>query len=321
MKHNTTIATPVVAGIDVSKAQLDVYLHPVGKRRRFNNDKTGWRALRDWLAKAEPEHVVYEATGRYHKGFERYLGGHGLPIARLDPRRARRFAEAIGVQAKTDQADACVLAQFGAFLKPATTALSGPALEQLQELVAARRGLIQQGTRIANRSKTALAALLKRQLKQSGAQMERQIKAIDKECRAIVALDLALAQRRAILLSIPSIGEVTAMAVLAEMPELGELNDKQVASLLGVAPINRDSGAFQGKRHIRGGRAKLRQALYMAALVATRFNPDMKRKYQDLIKNGKPPKVAITAIMRKLIILANALIKDNRIWSEIKPCL
>lgn len=125
----------------------------------------------------------------------------------------------------------------------------------------------------------------------------------------------------AILLSIPSIGEITAMAVLAEMPELGELNDKQVASLLGVAPINRDSGAFQGKRHIRGGRAKLRQALYMAALVATRFNPDMKRKYQDLIKNGKPPKVAITAIMRKLIILANALIKDNRIWSEIKPCL
>ena len=111
------------------------------------------------------------------------------------------------------------------------------------------------------------------------------------------------------------------MAMLAEMPELGELNDKQVASLLGVAPIARDSGAFQGKRHIRGGRAKLRQALYMAALVATRFNPDLKRKYQALIKNGKPPKVAITAIMRKLIILVNALIKDNRTWSKTRPCL
>ena len=109
--------------------------------------------------------------------------------------------------------------------------------------------------------------------------------------------------------------------MLAEMPELGELNDKQVASLLGVAPIARDSGAFQGKGHIRGGRAKLRQALYMAALVATRFNPDLKRKYQALIKNGKPPKVAITAIMRKLIILVNALIKDNRTWSETRPCL
>jgi transposase len=310
MKQHTPIAAPVVAGIDVSKAHLDVYLHPEGKRRRFNNDKTGWRALRDWLAKTAPDHVVYEATGRYHKGFERYLGGHGLPIAHLDPRRARRFAEAIGVQAKTDPADACVLAQFGAFLKPATTALSGLALEQLKELVAARRGLIQQRTRIANKSKTAVAPLLK-----------RQIKAFDKACREIAASDPALAQRLAILLSIPSIGEITAMAMLAEMPELGELNDKQVASLLGVAPIARDSGAFQGKRHIRGGRAKLRQALYMAALVATRFNPDLKRKYQALIKNGKPPKVAITAIMRKLIILVNALIKDNRTWSETRPCL
>ena len=225
------------------------------------------------------------------------------------------------MQAKTDLVDACVLAQFGAFLKPATTALSGPALEQIKELVAARRGLIQQGTRVANRSKTTIIPLLKRQLKQSGAQVERQIKAIDKECREITASDPVLAQRLAILLSIPSIGEITAMAVLAEMLELGELNDKQVASLLGVAPIARDSGAFQGKRHIRGGRAKLRQALYMAALVATRFNPDMKRKHQALIKNGKPPKVAITAIMRKLIILANALIKDNRTWSEIRPCV
>ena len=316
MKHYT----PTVAGIDISKATLDVYLHPEGGYRRFNNDKTGWRALRGWVAKAEPEHVVYEATGRYHKGLERYLGGHGLPIARLDPRRARRFAEALGVNAKTDPVDACVLAQFGAFLKPATAALSSPALEQLKELVAARRGLVQQGVRIANRSKTAAAALIKRQLRQSREQTKRQIKQIDKECHRVATSDPALAQRLGILMSIPSIGPVTAMAVLAEMPELGELNDKQVASLLGVAPIARDSGAFHGKRHIRGGRAQLRQALYMAALVATRFNADMKQKYQALIKNGKPPKVALTAIMRKLIILANALIKDNRTWTEIRPC-
>ena len=122
-------------------------------------------------------------------------------------------------------------------------------------------------------------------------------------------------------MSIPAIGEVTAMTLLADMPELGNLNDKQAASLMGVAPIARDSGAFQGKRHIRGGRALVRQAVYMAALVATRFNADMKRKYQSLIENGKPPKVALTAIMRKLIILANALIRDNRMWTETKPCL
>jgi len=313
--------TPIVAGIDVSKAHLDVYLHPDGGQRRFDNHKTGWRALRDWLAKANPEHVVYEATGSYHKGLERYLGGQGLPIARLDPRRARRFAEALGVKAKTDPVDASVLAQFGAYLKPAMIALPGPALEQLKELVAARRGLVQQRTRIANKSKTVTAALLKRQFRQAGEQMKRQIKAIDKECSKITAADPALAHRHAILISIPAIGEVVAMTLLAEMPELGEINDKQAASLMGVAPIARDSGAFRGKRHIRGGRAKVRQAVYMAALVAMRFNHDMKRKYQALIENGKPPKVALTAIMRKLIILANALLKDNRTWSQTKPCL
>ncbi len=121
-------------------------------------------------------------------------------------------------------------------------------------------------------------------------------------------------------MSIPAIGIITAMTLLADMPELGALNDKQAASLMGVAPIARDSGAFKGKRHIRGGRALVRQAVYMAALVATRFNPDMKRKYKTLIEKGKPPKLALTAIMRKLIILANALIRDNRTWTEIRPC-
>ena len=129
-----------------------------------------------------------------------------------------------------------------------------------------------------------------------------------------------MAHRLAILLSIPAIGEVTAMTLLADMPELGNLNDKQVASLLGVAPVARDSGAFRGKRHIRGCRAKVRQAVYMAALVATRFNADMKRKYDTLLNIGKPAKVALTAVMRKLIILANVLIRDNRTWAETRPC-
>ena len=129
-----------------------------------------------------------------------------------------------------------------------------------------------------------------------------------------------MAHRLEILLSIPAIGEVTAMTLLADMPELGNLNDKQAASLLGVAPVARDSGAFRGKRHIRGGRARVRQAVYMAALVATRYNADMKRKYDTLLNNGKPPKVALTAVMRKLIILANVLIRDNRSWAETRPC-
>ncbi len=144
---------------------------------------------------------------------------------------------------------------------------------------------------------------------------------IGTECHAIVMSDPILTERLEILLSIPAIGEITALTLLADLPELGNLNDKQVASLIGVAPIARDSGAFQGKRHIRGGRAQVRQALYMVALVATRFNADKKRKYDALVKKGKPPKVALTAVMRKLIILANALIRDNRTWAENKPCL
>ena len=312
--------TPRFIGIDVSKAHLDVYLHPDGSSHRFKNNKSGWCALRKWLPANHLEGVVYEATGSYHKGVERYLGEYGLPIARLDARRARRFAEALGVNAKTDPVDARVLAEFGAFLKPATRTLPEPALEQLKELVAARRGLVQQSTRIANKGKTAISPLLKRQLRQSAKQVKTQITQIDAECLEIARTSSVLMPRLEILMSIPAIGTVTAMTLLAEMPELGNLNDKQAASLMGVAPIAHDSGAFRGKRHIRGGRAQVRQAVYMAALVATRFNADMKRKYETLVKNGKPPKVALTAVMRKLIILANALIRDNRTWSEIRPC-
>lgn len=298
--------TPKFAGIDVSKAHLDVYLHPDGSSHRFNNTKSGWCALRKWLPACNLQGVVYEATGSYHKGIERYLGEYGFPIARLDARRARRFAEALGVNAKTDPVDARVLAEFGAFLKPATRTLTDPALEQLKELVAARRGLVQQGTRIVNKSKTAMSPLLKRQLRQSAKQVKTQITQIDAECLEIAGTSPVLTQRLKILTSIPAIGKVTAMTLLAEMPELGNLNDKQAASLMGVAPIAHDSGALRGKRHIRGGRAPVRQAVYMAALVATRFNQDMKRKYDTLVGNGKPPKVALTAVMRKLIILANA---------------
>lgn len=312
--------TAIFAGIDVSKSHLDVYCHPGGENARFVNDGKGWRRLCQWLSKAPPAGVVYEATGPYHKGMERYLDARGFAMARLDSRRARRFAEALGVSAKTDLVDARVLARFGAFLRPPPARPPTVELERLKELVAARRGLVQRRTRIANRSKTVVSAVIKRQLRQSAKQARRHIEELDAACRDIVKTSAPLARRFDILITIPAIGEVTAMTLLAEMTELGAISDKQIASLAGVAPMARDSGAFQGKRHIRGGRAKVRRALYMAALVATRFNHDMREKYNAMIKAGKAPKVAITAIMRKLIILANALIRDNRKWTKIRPC-
>ncbi len=311
--------TPTFAGIDVSKAHLDVYLHPDGSHRRFNNDKTGWRAIRGWIIDVRLQGVFYEATGSYHKGVELYLGKHGLPIARLDPRRAQKFAQALGIITKTDPIDARGLAHFGAFLKPPTISLPTPAFEQLKELVSARRGLMQQRTRIINKSKTVSVPLLKRQLRLSKEQIARQIVQVDEACQKIVKSDPVLTQRLTILKSIPAIGDVTALTLLAEMPELGDLNDKQATSLLGVAPMTRDSGTWKGKRFIRGGRATVRRAVYMAALSAMRFNADMKVKYHTLVKAGKPPKLALTVIMRKLIILANALIRDNRQWSEVRP--
>jgi len=312
--------TPIVAGIDVSKAHLDAYLHPQGLNARFSNDKIGWRLLCAWLAKGNPETVVFEPTGPYHRAMERYVHDKGFAVARLDPRRARRFAEALGINVKTDPVDARVLARFGAYLKPAAAILPAQNLEHLKELVAARRGLVQQRTRCANKAKTATTHLLQKQLRQTEKLVRQHIQEIDDACRTIVRDDPGLSIRYDIVTSIPGIGDVSAMTLLADMPELGTMDAKQAASLLGAAPVAFESGTFIGKRHIRGGRALVRQAMYMAALVAARYNEDMKQKYHDLIKNGKPPKVALTAIMRKLIVLANALLRDQRKWAEIRAC-
>ena len=313
--------TPVFAGMDISKLHLDVYLEPLELTKRFSNDRTGWRRLVDWLRRHDVGGVVYEATGCYHKEVERFLAGHGFPIHRLNPKRARRFAEALGTNAKTDQVDARMLARYGALLKPKGTDLPSLQIDRIKELVAARRSLIKQKTRIANKSLIVTIPLLKRQLQQAGKQVRKQIKAIDDACRTLILADPEMLRRYDILMSIPAIGNVTANTLIADMPELGNLSDKQVASLVGVAPVARDSGTFRGKRHIRGGRAQVRQALYMTAMVSMRFNADMKKKYDAMTAKGKLPKVVLTAIIRKLVILANALIRDNREWTEKAPCI
>ena len=185
----------------------------------------------------------------------------------------------------------------------------------MKELHGARQGLVKDRTAALNRQKTVRSAIIKRHIAQRLRQIETQLTALDTALKALIDADPELATRFAVLASIPGIGEATAIAMLIEMPELGSLDQRQAASLAGLAPVARDSGRWKGKRSIRGGRATLRQALYMPALVATRFNPDLKRKYQALIAAGKPAKVAITAIMRKLLLLANALLRDGRKWS------
>jgi len=310
-----TIARSV--GIDISKDHLDAAVHPDQQSKRFNNDRKGHTDLLRWLAPFGATRIVFEATGAYHRTLERRLSETGVPFAKVNPRRARRFAEAIGRLAKTDRVDAAMLARFGALIEPQVRPVAGEAIQQLADLMAARRALIKDRTATTNRAKVLRIDLLQRQAGQRLNQIAQQIEDLDRHALAIVGADPVLQNRLDILTSIPGVGEATALALIADMPELGQMNEKQAASLAGLAPVTRESGTWRGKSFIRGGRAHLRQALYMPALVAMRFNPDLKAKFEAMTKAGKPPKVAITALMRKLVILANALLRAKRKWTKI----
>ncbi len=306
---------PQTAGIDIAKDRLDVCLCPDGATRHFTNDAKGHRALIGWLSGHAIQRVVFEPTGAYHRVLERSLASAGLPLAKINPRHARRFAEALGQLAKTDRLDAALLARFGALLEPPTRPVLSPTLDAMKELLVARQALMKDRTAALNRQKIVRSPLLRRHLDQRLRQIARQLAAVDAQLQSLCLADAALAPRLAILMSIPGIAQATALSLLVEMPELGNLDQRQAASLAGVAPMARDSGTSRGRRTIGGGRANRRQALFMPALVAARFNPDLKAKYQALLAAGKPAKVALTVIMRKLIILANALLRDQRHWT------
>jgi transposase len=300
-------------GIDISKDHLDVHRLPGDERRRFDNSKAGHKALIRWIGDT-PARVVYEPTGYYHRALERALAAAGMPIAKVNPRQARRFAEATGNIAKTDALDAAMLTRMGAVLSLEARPVPSGIINDLRDLRTARNALIKDQVAAQTRAKAITLPLLKRQNAARLKQIEAQREAVDAEINALIQGNSDLAQRFAILCSIPGIAEVSAAMLLIEMPELGSLNEKQVAALAGLAPIARQSGNWKGKSFIRGGRQQVRQGLYMPALVAIRFNADLKAKYEQLIKAGKAPKKAITAVMRKLIILANALLKKDRQW-------
>ena len=302
-------------GVDVSKDHLDAHRLADGASRRFANDKCGRKACVKWFGQTHVERVVFEPTGPYHRAFERALGAAGVPFVKVNPRQARRFAEAIGSLAKTDRLDAAMLARMGAMLELKTRPPHSEVLLELKELHLAREALVKDRTAAKNRSKVLGAPLLKRHNAQRLELIRRQITAIEAAILNRVQAEPDLAQRFAILTSIPAVSAITAFALLIEMPELGALEPGQAASLAGLAPVARQSGRWTGRAFIRGGRASVRQAIYMPALVATRFNPDMKAKYKQLIKAGKPAKIALTAVMRKLILLANTLLKANRNWT------
>lgn len=310
-------------GVDISKSHLDVFRLEDQAAQRFENSAAGFRALAKWLGKNPSKNpsknpvarVVFEPTGAYHKAFEAALGGV-FPLVKINPWQARRFAEACGVRAKTDAVDAQMLARMGAALKPEPQAPQSENAIILKDLHVARAGLIKERTRLRNRAHTQNIPLLKHQTKTRLTLVERQIADLDAEIAAQVAARTSTARTCEILRSMPGVGAVSAAAIQALMPEIGTLDRKQVASLAGLAPITRQSGQWKGRSSIGSGRKPLRDALYMPALVAMRCNPDLQEKYTRLRAAGKPAKVAIVAIMRNLIEMANALVKADRIWVQ-----
>ena len=308
----------VYVGIDVSKAFLDVALWPINIEFRVANNKKGHKLLASKLAEHQVVLIALEATGKHHVGCHRFLYDAGFAVALINPYRSRKFADALGHLAKTDRIDAMMLAKLAGMLEPRSQAPPSKSLAELAELVSARAAAVADRTALSNRHGEALGRELKRELKRRITQCDHHVKRLDALIAALIAADPVLARREKILRSLPGVGAVTAAGLLGGLAELGSLTDKQAAALAGVAPMNWDSGQMRGRRAIKGGRPGPRKLLYMAALVAgvRGHNRDLKIFYERLIANGKPAKVAITAVMRKLVILANTLLSEDRCWIE-----
>lgn len=309
----------VYVGCDVCKDFLDVHLHPVGRRMRIGNTPDGVRSLGRALQKMNVRLIVMEATGKFHRLAYRTLHAQGFEVCVMNPKRARLFAEAAGVLGKTDSIDAKILARLGQGLGPEARPPKPKALEDLAEIVRARSAAIADQTALSNQLAVAGVALLKTAFKARLSQLQKLVGKFDAEIRRRIDEDAALSRRFEILRSIPGVGQTVAAVLLVDLAELGAVSAKEAASLAGVAPHPDDSAGRSGLRRIRGGRADPRRALYMAALTAARAQPDLKAFYQRLRAAGKKPKTALVAVMRKLVSLANALLKDNRTWTPQCP--
>lgn len=312
MTHHTV-------GIDISKARVDAYSAPEGRAARFSNDAAGLRKLIAWIG-PQVRRVAYEPTGPFHRDFEDALLKAGLPLYAINPYQVRCFARSQGRRAKTDAVDARTLATMAdaiGDLRP--TAAKSPSDRDLAELRLVRDALVADRTATLNRGKHLRHALAKRVNKEQLAQIERQLKRIDAEIQKLLRSEETLRRRSEILTSIPGISSVTAAGLIVHMPELGTMTGPQAASLAGLAPVTRESGTWKGRSFIQGGRDRVRRALYMPALAAIRANPALGQKYDALLANGKPPKVAITAVMRKLVVLANVLVQQDRLWTPEPP--
>jgi transposase len=300
-------------GIDVAKAHLDIALRPTGERWAVTNEETGIAALVTRLQTAQPTLIVLEATGGYHRAVVAALVAAALPVVVVNPRQVRDFAKATGQLAKTDALDARAVAHFAEAGRPAPRPLPDAQTEELRALLARRRQLIAMRTAEQNRLENA-SPRLRADIVAHIAWLNQHVATLDDDLDTTLRASPVWRERETLYRSVPGIGPVCARTLVLDLPELGTLSRQRIAALVGVAPLNRDSGTLRGTRTTWGGRAHVRATLYMSTLVAVRYNPVLKAFYQRLCTAGKAKKVALTACMRKLLTILNAMVKHQKPW-------
>lgn len=307
------MTSTVIVGIDVSKRSLEVQVYGEEKGWKIGNDADGFGSLLELMKVVQPELIAFEATGGYESRAVRALSESGFAVAVVNPTRVRRFAEGLGILAKTDKIDAQVIAHFASVVRPPVNGRQTPLEEQLAAFVERRRQLLVELTAEKNRLSTC-PDCVRDDVEEHIAWLEERVKRLDADIQVCIGLKPEWLERAEIIESVPGVGTVTATTMVAELPELGQLNRQKIAALVGVAPFNKDSGPKKGRRRIFGGRSGIRRSLYMAALSATRFNPVIRAFYQNLLKRGKEKKVALTACMRKLLVIINSMVRKGEAW-------
>ena len=306
----------IFVGIDVSQARLDIALRP-GAAFSIAHEESAIATLVEQLTALRPVLIVLEATGGMEIPLTSTLATAGLPVVVVNPRQVRDFARASGLLAKTDALDAQVLAQFAEVMRPTPRPLPDTETRALAALLARRRQLVEMLTAEKNRLLSASASIRKR-LRAHLTWLERELQCMDTDLTTAIQQSPVWREKDALLRSVPGVGPVVTSTLLANLPELGRLTHKQIAALVGVAPLNRDSGTLRGRRTVWGGRAQVRAVLYMSAIVAARFNPVIRAFYQRLCACGKAKKVALTACMRKLLTILNAMLKHRTPWQQVE---
>jgi transposase len=304
----------IYVGIDVSKDRLDVHVRPSGQAFVVSRDGKGLEALIDRLRSVAPRLIAIEATGGFETIAAAALAGAALPLVILNPTQVRRFAQAIGKRAKTDPIDAEVIARFAEAVKPEVRPVPDEQARLLGELVARRRQIVEMTGAERQREQRTSIVRVRKGILRHVRMLEKELAEIDNDIGTLVRGSSAWREKEDLLVTFPGIGDTLARTLIAEMPELGSLSRREIASLAGVAPFTRQSGRWKGKSMISGGRAPVRTALYMAALSAISWNPPLKRFYQRLLSLGKPKMLALTAVARKILIILNAMLRDRKQW-------